>query len=242
MWALFQKEVSGFFSSITGYVVIGVFLLISGLLTWVFPWAYNIPDGGYASLRPFFDLAPWILLFLIPAITMRSFSPEKKDGTLDLLYTRPVSISHILLAKYFSALFLVIVALLLTLVYYVSIILLGDSIGNIDHGATWGSYAGLLLLASAYISVGIFSSVLTDNMIVAFLTALFFCAWLFAAFGFIGNLFPFGKAGSFFINMGMNAHYLSLSRGVIDSRDLVYFLSIIILFLYFSKIKLSSKA
>jgi ABC-2 type transport system permease protein len=241
MWALFQKEVSGFFSTITGYVVIIVFLLINGLLTWVFPWNYNIPDGGYASLGPLFAISPWVLLFLIPAITMRSFSQEKKDGTLELLLTRPVSVLQIILSKYLAALFLIFIALVLTFPYYVSLIILGDPVGNIDHGATWGSYIGLFLLAASYASIGIFASSLSDNIIVAFLTGIFFCGWMYAAFGFIGNLFPIGGQGNIIIDFGMDPHYQSISRGVVDSRDLIYFFSIIIVFIALTNLKLTSK-
>lgn len=241
MWALFQKEISGFFSTITGYVVIIVFILINGLLTWVFPWSYNIPDGGYSSLSPLFNISPWVLLFLIPSITMRSFSQEKKDGTLELLFTRPISGLNIILSKYLAALFLVFIALLLTIPYYISIILLGDPIGNIDHGATWGSYTGLLLLAASYTAIGIFSSSLSDNIIVSFLTGIFFCGWMYAAFGFIGNLFPMGGTGNIILNFGMDNHFQSLSRGVIDSRDIIYFVSIILVFIAFTNLKLKSK-
>ncbi|MBN1117360.1 MAG: gliding motility-associated ABC transporter permease subunit GldF [Bacteroidales bacterium] len=241
MWPLFQKEVSGFFSSITGYVVIIVFLVINGLLVWVFPWNLNIIDGGYSSLAPMFQLSPWILLFLIPAITMKTFSQEKKDGTLDLLFTRPVSKLQIIGAKYFSALFLVFIALMLTLPYYITVILLGDPVGNIDHGATWGSYIGLFLLASAFTSIGIFSSTLSDNIVVAFIIGIFLCAWMYAAFSFVGNLFPMGKMGNILVNMGMDSHYLSLSRGVIDSRDLIYYFGVIALFIALSNTKLSIK-
>lgn len=241
MWALFQKEVSGFFSTITGYVVIIVFLLINGLLTWVFPWNYNIPDGSYASLEPLFAISPWVLLFLIPAITMKSFSQEKKDGTLELLLTRPVSVLQIILSKYFAALFLIFIALVLTVPYYVSLIILGDPVGNIDHGATWGSYIGLFLLAASYASIGIFASSLSDNIIVAFLTGIFFCGWMYAAFGFTGNLFPIGGKGNIIIGFGMDTHYQSISRGVVDSRDLIYFFSIIIVFIALTNLKLTSK-
>ncbi len=241
MWALFQKEIMGFFSTITGYVVIIVFLLVNGLLTWVFPWNYNIPDSGYSSLSPLFTITPWILLFLIPAITMRSFSQEKKDGTLELLFTRPISILHIILSKYFAALFLVFIALLLTITYYVSVILLGDPMGNIDHGATWGSYIGLLFLSASYTAIGIFASSLSDNIIVSFLTGIFFCGWMYAAFNFIGNLFPLGGTGNLILSFGMDSHFRSLSRGVIDSRDIIYYLSIIILFITFTNLKLKSK-
>ncbi len=239
MWALFQKEVSGFFSTVTGYVVLGVFLLVNGLLIWVFPWGLNILDGGYASLSSMFQLAPWILLFLIPAITMQSFSLEKKEGTLDLLFTRPVSLFQIVMAKYLASLLLTLIALLLTGIYYVSLILLGNPINNIDHGATLGSYAGLFLLGSSYAAIGIFTSSLSQNNIVAFILGVFICSWLYTAFNFIGNMIPFGSAGNFLLNLSMDSHYQSLSRGVIDSRDLIYFLSIISIFLLLAELNLT---
>lgn len=241
MWALFQKEIAGFFSSLTGYIVIIVFLILTGLFLWVFPGGMNIPDSGYSDLRPLFDIAPWIFLFLIPAITMRSFSEEKKAGTLDLLFTRPLSNLHIILGKYFSALILVLLSLIPTLIYYISIILLGDTTGNIDHGATWGSYIGLLLLAGSYTAIGIFSSTITDNVIVAFLLSVFLCFLTYSGFNYLANLFPVGGLGNKFQSFGIDAHYQSMSRGVIDSRDLVYFLSVITLFITITNLKLKSR-
>ena len=241
MWPLFQKEVSGFFSSMTAYVVLSVFLLINGLLIWIFPWNFNILDGGYATLSPFFSIAPWIILFLIPAVTMRSFSQEKKDGTLELLLTRPITSLNIVLSKYLASLFLVLIAMLLTLPYYFSIILLGDPVGNIDHGAVWGSYTGLFLLAASFTAIGVFASSVTDNTIASFIMGIFFCAWMYAAFSFVANLFPLGGAGNFILALGMDTHFQSLSRGVIDSRDLTYFLTVIVIFLALSNLKLKSK-
>lgn len=241
MWALFQKEVSGFFSNITGYLVIVIFLIANGMLIWIFPWSNNILDGGYSTLKPFFIIAPWVLLFLIPAISMRSFSQEKKDGTLELLFTRPISTLNIVLSKYLASLFLVIISLILTLPFYISVIFLGDPVGNIDHGATWGSYIGLLFLAASYVAIGIFASSLSDNIIVSFLTGVFFCAWMYVAFSFVGNLFPLGGIGNILLNLGMDVHFQSLSRGVIDSRDLIYFISVIIVFIMLTNLKLKSR-
>lgn len=241
MWALFQKEISGFFSNITGYLVIIVFLIVTGMLIWVFPWSNNILDGGYSTLNPFFIISPWVLLFLIPAICMRSFSQEKKDGTLELLYTRPISTLNIVLSKFLAAFFLVIISLVLTLPFYISVILLGDPVGNIDHGATWGSYVGLLLLAASYVAIGIFASSLTDNIIVSFLAGIFFCAWMYIAFTFMGNLFPLGGTGNIVMNLGMDVHFQSLSRGVIDSRDLTYFISVIIIFILLTNLKIKTR-
>jgi ABC-2 type transport system permease protein len=241
MRVLFYKEISGFFSSLTGYIVITVFLAVNGLFIWVFPGSMNVLDSGYANLGSLFELSPWIFLFLIPAITMRSFAEEKKAGTLDLLLIRPVSYLQIVIAKYLSALILVLLALLPTIIYYLSVVMLGDPVGNIDHGATWGSYIGLVLLASAYTAIGIFSSTITDNIIVSFLLGVFLCFIAFSGFNYIGNLFPVGGMGNFFIGLGIDKHYKSISRGVIDSRDLVYFISAGTIFILFTNLKLNSK-
>jgi ABC-2 type transport system permease protein len=241
MWALFQKEISGFFSSLTGYIVITVFIVINGLFIWVFPGSMNILDNGYASLSPLFELSPWIFLFLIPAITMRSFAEEKKSGTLDLLLIRPVSYLQIVLSKYLSSLVLALLALLPTFIYYISVIIIGNPTGNIDHGATWGSYIGLIFLAAVYASIGIFSSSVTDNIIVSFLLGVFLCFLVYSGFNYIGNLFPVGGLGNFFISLGIDDHYKSISRGVVDSRDVTYFLSVIAIFTVFTNLKLNSK-
>jgi ABC-2 type transport system permease protein len=241
MWALLRKEISGFFSSLTGYIVIIVFLIVSGLFIWVFQGSTNIPDSGEASLEPLFSIAPWIFLFLIPAITMRSFAEEKKAGTLDLLMVRPISNFQLIAAKFLAHFVLVILALLPTLIYYFSVVRLGDPTGNIDKGGTWGSYIGLLLLAASYTSVGIFSSSITENIIVAFLLSVFLCFIGYSGFQYIGNLFPLGGTGNILINLGIDAHYKSISRGVIDSRDVIYFLSFVAIFGVAANLKLNSK-
>lgn len=198
---------------------------------WVFEGPLNIPDGGYATIDTLFIIAPWVYLMLIPAITMRSFAEEKKSGTLDLLLTRPLTTGRIITAKYLASIVLVILALLPTLIYYISVIILGSPPANIDHGSTWGSYAGLIMLACAYAAIGIFCSTVTDNLVISFLLAailsLFFC------YGFqqIGNLFQEGKVGSFILSLGIINHYESMSRGVIDTRDIVYFIALIGIFL-----------
>jgi ABC-2 type transport system permease protein len=241
MWVLFQKEVSAFFSSLEGYLIVIVFMLINGLFMWVFPGGNNILEGGYSTIGSLFEISPWIFLFLIPAITMRSFSEEKKSGTLDVLFTRPISMIQIVMAKYLAAVALAIIALIPTLIYYISVIKLGSPEGNIDHGATWGSYIGLVLLAASYASIGIFSSTLSENIIVSFVSGVFLCFIAFSGFNYIGNLFSAGFAGTVFINLGIDAHYRSISRGVIDSRDLIYFLSVIAVFTLLSNLKLNSK-
>jgi ABC-2 type transport system permease protein len=241
MWALFQKEISGFFSSLTGYVVMIVFLVTCGLFVWVFQGSMNIADSGEASLKPLFEIAPWIFLFLIPAVTMRSFAEEKKAGTLDLLLVRPIKNIQVITAKFLSNYVLVIFAILPTLIYYISVSRLGDPTGNLDKGATWGSYIGLLFLASSYTAIGIFSSSLTENIIVAFLLGVFLCFISYSGFEYIGNLIPLGGSGNAIINIGIDAHYRSVSRGVIDSRDVIYFFSFTAIFFIITNLRLNAR-
>lgn len=231
MYAIFLKEIKAFFSSIIGYVVVGAFLIFMWLLTWVFP-DLSVLDSGYANLDPLFSIAPMIFLFLIPAITMRSFSEEHQTGTLELLVTRPLSDWQIVLGKYLSSLLLVAFALLPTVTYYASVWTLGAPQGNMDSGGIIGSYIGLLFLAGAFVAIGLFASSLTANQIVAFMLASFMCFFLYIAFDFLSKL-PvfFGKSDDLVQSLGMQYHYDSLSRGVLDTRDLVYFLSVIGVFL-----------
>jgi ABC-2 type transport system permease protein len=240
MYALFIKEITSFFHSLTGYMVIIIFLLINSLFMWVFDGAMNLLDGGYATMDTLFVLAPWVFLMLIPAITMRSFADEKRTGTMDLLLTRPLSEVQIIMAKYFAALVLIILAILPTLIYYYSIVLLGNPAGNIDKGGTWGSYIGLIFLAGAYAAIGMFCSSLTDNLIIAFLLAAFICLTMCYGFEQAGTLFSATKAGTLIVSAGIIDHYSSLSRGVIDSRDVVYFLAVIAVFLLLTRSRLKS--
>ena len=235
MHSLFTKEIKSFFHSLTGYIVIIVFLLINSLFMWVFEGPMNIPDGGYASLEALFSLAPWVFLVLIPAITMRSIAEEKRTGTLELLFTRPLSKLQIVGAKYLAAVVLIVLALLPTLVYYFSVIALGSPQGNIDHGGTWGSYIGLLLLAGAYAAIGIFCSSLTDNLVVAFLLSVLLSVFICFGFEQIGQLFTMDRTGNLLLSLGIKEHYQSLSRGVIDTRDIVYFTALIAIFLLLTK-------
>ena len=178
MYAVLKKEINSFFASPIGYLVIAVFLLLNGLFLWLFKGEFNILDYGFADLSSFFMLAPWILIFLIPAVTMRSFSDEKKQGTLELLLTKPISLINIVLGKYFGALILIVISLLPTLLYVYSVYELGNPVGNLDIGSTMGSYFGLLFLVAAYTAIGVFSSTLSDNQIVAFITSVFICVYL----------------------------------------------------------------
>ncbi|MFO7371172.1 MAG: gliding motility-associated ABC transporter permease subunit GldF [Bacteroidales bacterium] len=238
MFSLFVKEIKSFFNSLTGYLVIVFFLLINSLFMWVFEGPMNIPDGGYATLDPLFTLAPWVFLVLIPAITMRSFSEEKRTGTFELLLTRPLTPMQITGAKYLASVVLIILALVPTLVYYFSVISLGNPVGNIDQGGTWGSYAGLLMLACAYAAIGIFCSSLTDNLAVSFLLAAVISLFICYGFEQTAQIFTMGKAGSVLQSLGIINHYRSMSRGVIDSRDVVYFLALIALFLLMTKTRI----
>lgn len=217
-------------SSVTGYFVIVVFLLIISLFLWVFDGEFNLLNAGYATLDPLFIIAPFVFLFLIPAITMRMFADENKAGTMELLATRPISDLNIVLAKLLAGWVLVALALLPTLLYYYSMYQLGATTGNIDTGGTMGSYIGLLLLAGAYVSVGLFASSLTSNQIIAFIIGLFLCFVLYLGFENLASWSLFGPFDYFVEQLGISSHYASMSRGVIDSRDVLYFFTIMAAF------------
>ena len=230
MWSVCKKELRQYFSSLTGYIAIIVFLLVNGLVLFVFE--DNIFDFGYATLDRFFELAPWVMLLLIPAITMRSFADEFKAGTFEILQTRPLSRGQIVLGKYWGSLSVVLIALLPTLVYIFSIQQLAVNEG-IDTGATFGSYIGLFFLAAVFTSIGICMSSFTNNAVVAFITSVIACALLYYGFSAISRLPIFSSGADYFIEMiGIDFHYRSISRGVIDTRDVVYFISVIFFLLY----------
>jgi len=232
VYSIFAKEINSFFSSLVGVLALSVFLLILGLFLWLFPDT-SILSYGYAGLDQFFQIAPFILLFLIPAITMRSFSEEIKSGTLELLSTRPLTEWQIVLGKYFATLVLILLALIPTLIYYYSVYQLGSPVGNMDIGATNGSYIGLFLLAASFSAIGLFCSSISSNQIVAFISAVFICFLFYQAFEYISKLSIFYATLDRFIEMlGIEEHYISISRGVVDSRDLLYFFSLIFFFLY----------
>lgn len=239
MIPLFIKEIRSFLSSLIAIIVIVVFLLAIGLFMWIFPDS-NTLDYGYSNMDILFNMAPWIFIFLISAITMRSFSEEKRMGTFESLVTKPISDLQIVLAKYLAGLVLVLFSLIPTLIYYYTIYQLGAPIGNIDTGATWGSYIGLLLLGSCYVSIGLFSSSITENQIVAFILSMFLCFFCFSAFEQISKLSIFSPIDYLLEWAGINYHYQSISRGVLDTRDVVYFLSFTTLFLGFT-FKMSRK-
>ncbi len=241
MFALYKKEIAAFLNTLIGYVVILVFLLITGLFLWVFPTEYNILDFAYANLDPFFMLAPFVFLFLIPAISMRMFSEEKKTGTIELLFTRPLNDLQIILAKYLAGLSLVIIAIIPSLIYVLSVYWLGFPYGNLDLGIIWGSYIGLIFLASAFVSIGLFSSAITDNQIIAFIIGISISAFTYLGFEIIYSLDLFGNFDLFVQSLGIQAHYTSIRRGVIDLRDLIYFISLTALFLLFTHTLLSRR-
>ena len=238
MKALLFREIKSFFGSPIGYLVIAIFLILNGLFLWIFDGEYNILNSGFADLSPLFMISPWILIFLIPAVTMRSFSDEMKQGTLELLLTKPLSIWQIVNGKFFGAVLLIVIAIIPTFIYVYVISSLGMPEGNIDMGSTIGSYFGLLFLISGYSAIGIFTSTLSDNQIVAFLLAVFLCFFFY--FGFDGITTYLPSIENFISNLGMNSHFKSMSRGVIDTRDLLYFVSITILFLSLTVFKLKS--
>jgi len=247
MYTLLKKEIRSFLSSLIGYISIVVFLGLISLFMWIIPSDSNsssnsnVLDTGYANIDSLFIIAPWVFLFLIPAITMRSFADEKKAGTIELLLTRPLTDLQIILAKYFAGFILVLFSLLPTLIYYYSVHRLGSPIGNIDTGGMWGSYIGLLFLGAAFVSIGIFASAITDNQVVSFILALFLCFFVYTGFDYIGAFPWLSKIDNLIYALGINQHYVSMSRGVIDTRDMIYFLSLIAVFILGTRTVLESR-
>lgn len=240
MWAQFKKEISGFFSSLTGYVVIVVFLLLNSLFMWIVPGQFNVIGNGYATMDTLFAIAPWVFLFLVPAITMRMISEEKRMGTLDLLNTRPISELQIILAKFLASWALVLLSLIPTLVYFWSVSRLGSTPGNLDVGGTWGSYIGLLFLGGIYAAIGIFASSLSGNQIVAFIVAVFLSFIMYLGFEFLSGLAQSGSISFQVARLGISHHYNSISRGVVDSRDLFYFAGVMALYIMGTRTVLQS--
>jgi len=241
MWTLLQKEIKTFFSSVTGYLVVVLYLVINGLVMWVFHGPSNILDAGYANIDTLFIISPWVFLFLVPAVTMRLISDEKRIKTMELLLVRPISELQIVLAKYLAGLVLVVIALLPTLLYLISIHELGKVSGNMDTGAIAGSYIGLFFLAAIYTAIGLFASSLTANQVISFVIAVVLCFVMYIGFGELSNLAPGGALNNFIESLGINYHYQSISRGLIDTRDVLYFLSVISIFLMGTKLVLESR-
>jgi len=241
MLALLNKELSNFFSSIVGYIVIIIFLLITSLFLWAFPNDFNILNFGYAQIDGLFLIAPYVFLFLIPAISMRSFADENKSGTIEILLTKPISDLNIIFAKFGANFILLLISIIPTLTYYFSVYYLGFPMGNIDSGGVFGSYIGLLFLGAVFISIGLFTSSITSNQIVSFIISVFLSGFIFMGFEFIYQLSWFGNAGLVIKSLGIYDHYTSISRGVIDTRDILYFIGVISLFISLTKLSLQSR-
>lgn len=241
MFSIFKKEINSFFSSIVGYVAVLVFLAACGLFLWVLP-DYSILDYGYATLDKFFDIAPMLLLLLIPAITMRSFADEFRAGTIEWLSTKPLTDLDIILGKYFASLTLVVFALLPTVVYIYTISNLSVPNTHLDTGGIMGSYIGLFFLAAGFTAVGTFCSSLTSNQVVSFLFALVGCFIFYSGFQAVSNIPALAGGPDYYLNMlGMSFHYTSISRGVVDSRDVIYFLSLVALFIVLTRFSINSR-
>lgn len=241
MNSVFIKEINAFFSSLIAYLVIAVFLVMNGLFMWVFNES-SVLDYNFASMDPLFSLAPFVLLFLIPAITMKSFAEEKQRGTIEFLLTKPLSEMDVILGKYLANLCLVLFALLPTLIYYFSVYQLGSPKGNLDSGAIFGSYIGLIFLAASFVAMGMFASSITDNQIVAFILAAFLCFFMHWAFTYLGEMPAFiGNLDVVLDALGIASHYDAMSKGAIDTRDLIYFISLITIFLSLTYTVISTK-
>ena len=241
MIALFRKEINKFFSSLTGPLTIVIFLMVNGLLMWIFSGDFNVLDFGYANMDSFFMLAPILFLIFIPAICMRLFSEEYRSGTMEVLLTKPISIWNVVVSKYLAANVLVLFSILPTLIYFISIYFLGETIGNLDVGGIIGSYLGLFMLSSGFIAIGLFASAISSNQVVAFLIAIICNAIVYYGFGILSEVTFFQNWDLFISNLGIAYHYNVMSKGVIDSRDILYFMSICFLFLMLSKITIQLK-
>lgn len=240
MLAVFVKEINSFLNSLIAYIVIGVFLTSIGLLMWVFPES-SILEYGYADMSTLFNLGPYVFMFLIPAITMRFFSEEKRTGTEELLMTKPLTTLQIILGKYLAGFALVVLSVLPTLIYFYSVYTLGNPVGNLDISGTVGSYVGLVLLGGVFVAIGIFSSALTDNQVVAFVLSVFLCFVLYSGLSSLATIDVWGSASLLLQEMSLVFHYESLSRGLIDVTDMVYFISVIALMVFFTQLKLDAK-
>jgi ABC-2 type transport system permease protein len=238
MKSIALREIKSFFGSPIGYLVIALFLLFNGLFLWVFQGEYNLLNSGFADMSPFFTITPWILIFLIPAVTMRSFSDEKKQGTIELLFTKPLSVLEIVNGKFLGAFLLIVIAIIPTSIYVFILSNLGLPEGNIDMGSTLGSYFGLLFLIASYTAIGIFSSSLSDNQIVAFLIAVFLCFVFYYGFQGIASYMP--AIENIIASIGIDSHFKSMGRGVIDTRDILYFSSLTTLFITLTVFKLKA--
>lgn len=240
MLTILQKEINSFFSSLIAYIVISVFLTATGLFVWILP-GLNVFQYGYATLDEMFNIAPWVFMFLIPAITMRLLAEEQSTGTLEILTTKPLSDGTIVTAKFLAGLVMVIFSVFPTLIYFYSIYMLADPVGNVDVGGTMGSYLGLLFLGGGYTAIGLFGSSLTKNQIIAFIISIFICFLLYALVPWLREYTTWSAIDPILKSINIQAHYRSMSRGVIDTRDVVYFLSLIVVFLMMTKTVLESR-
>lgn len=241
MWTIFKKELNSFLTSLIGYITIFVFLIINGLLLWIIKFGVNVFDSAMATLDGLFFISPWVFLFLISAITMKMFADERKNGTIEILLTKPVRDISIILGKFFASVSIVLLSVLPTFLYMICVYQLGSPIGNLDIGGILGSYIGLVFLGATFCSIGIFSSSLTNNQIVAFIVSAILCLLVYTGFDFIAQIPALSKYDLTIKNFGIAYHYNSISRGVVDSRDVVYFLSIMVLFILLTKISLESR-
>lgn len=242
MTAVFKKEISLFLSSVTGFIAILVFFAASAMVLFIFPET-SVLDYGYATMDSFFNFAPYVLLFLIPAITMRLFSEEKSLRTLELLRTKPLHLSNIIVGKYFAGIIILLVAIIPTFFFVYIIGQLAEPVYNIDVGGITGSYIGLFFLAACFMAIGLFASALSNNQIIAFVVALFLCFAMYSIFTSVSNIPWFmGKSDYFIKQFGLESHYTSMSRGVVELRDVAYFLSVIIFFLWITFAKLQSES
>ncbi len=241
MLAILKKEIRYFFSSLIGPIVLILFLLVNSLFIWVYaPNDYmNILSSGFASLEPLFTLAPWMYLILIPAMTMRAFAEEKSNGTIELLLTRPLTEFQIILGKFFAYFILLILTLIPTLIYYFSVYYLSN--GDVDNGATFGSYIGLILLGASFISIGLFASIITKNQIISLLVSLLLCLLFYFGFSMIADAMGDKSINYLIQQFGIEEHYYSISRGLFDTRDLVYYFCLIAIFTLLTKVALVSR-
>lgn len=241
MRSIYFKELNAFLSALSGYVVLLLFVIASGLFLWVLPDT-NILDYGYASLEQFFRLGPWLLLFLIPAVTMRSFAEESARGTMEWLATKPLSLFQIIGGKFLASLSLVLIALFPTLIYLFSIQWLSLDAAPLDPGSISGAYIGLVLLSAAFTAIGVFCSSITENQIISFLAALFLCFLFYNGFEAFSRIPAFRGGADYYLAMiGMDFHFDNLARGLMDSRDVIYFLSLVFLFIALTRFSLQRR-
>ncbi|ARS35400.1 gliding motility-associated ABC transporter permease subunit GldF [Pontibacter actiniarum] len=240
MLAILKKEFNGFLNSLIAYIVITVFLVAIGMFMWVFPES-SVLEYGFADMQTLFNMAPWVFLFLIPAITMRTFAEEKREGTIELLLTKPITDLQLILGKYFAALLLALFALLPTLLYYYSVYQLGSPQGNVDSAAVVGSYLGLVFLAGVFCAIGVFASAVSDNQIISFVIAVFLCFIIYTGFDSIASVPVFGGVDYLISQLGISYHYEAISKGLVDSRDVLYFLSVIAIMILATKLVLRSR-